>query len=110
MLSRDHKWPESTPTNDRFGVEPALSSATETNVQLTAFQDHVERLIHIAAQLFTAIERQIQAIERDLLSTLDEDLWIIGRTVFKEQLIQSSLDLDSSLQLIANHLGPAEAR
>jgi hypothetical protein len=93
-----------------LAVEPALSSVTETNVQLTVFQDDVERLIHIAAKLFTAIERQIQAIERDLLSTLDEDLWFVGRTVFNEQLIQSSLELDSSLQQIANHLGPAKTR
>jgi len=110
MHSRNPRFRENTPTSGRSAVAPALSSVTETNVQLTAFQDDVERLIHIAAQLFTAIERQIHAIERALLSTLDEDLWFVGRTVLKEQLIQSSLDLDSSLQQIANHLGPAETR
>jgi hypothetical protein len=101
---------ENTQTGGCLAIGPALSNVAEPIFHLTAFQDDVERLIHIAAKLFTAIERQIQAIERDLLSTLDEDHWFVGRTVFKEQLIRSSLELDSSLQQIANHLGPAQTR
>jgi hypothetical protein len=73
--------------------------------EYSTIQDDVERLIEIAAQLFSALERQIHGIEVDLLSTLGENLWSGERTVFKEQLIQTATNLDTSLRTVAEHLG-----
>jgi hypothetical protein len=73
--------------------------------EFTTIQDDVERLIEIAAQLFSAIERQIHDIESDLRPTSGEAIWMSERTIFKERLILSAQHLDQSLQEITKHLG-----
>jgi hypothetical protein len=65
----------------------------------------VEHLIHIAGQLFSAIERQIHAIEIELTTTQIDERSLKSATVFKEHLIRSATNLNSSLQEIAHHLG-----
>jgi hypothetical protein len=73
--------------------------------EFLTIQGDVERLIGIAAQLFGAIEREIRDLEAALSSTASDRPWATERTLFKEQLIQSSLHLDSSLRQIARDLG-----
>jgi hypothetical protein len=70
-----------------------------------SIREDVERLIHIAGQLFSAIERQIHAIEVDLTSTQSDVPSINGALVFKEHLIRSATNLNASLQEITHHLG-----
>jgi hypothetical protein len=72
----------------------------------SSIQDDVERLIDIAAQLFSAIERQIHRIEQDLNYSAGGRVGEKnGHVVFKEQLIRSAASLDASLQQIVEHLG-----
>lgn len=95
-------------SSDEVDAERSLSRAetlSESRFDLTTIQGDVEQLIDIAAQLFAAIEQQIHDLELDLTSTRGAVAWGHERTMFKEQLIRSSLNLDSSLQTIANHLG-----
>jgi hypothetical protein len=68
-------------------------------------REDVEHLIHIAGQLFSAIERQIHAIEVDLTSTHSDVPSMNSALVFKEHLIRSATNLNASLQEIAHHLG-----
>jgi hypothetical protein len=82
-----------------------MSPGVDICQEFTTIQDDVERLIEIAAQLFSAIERQIRDIESDLLPTSGEGIWRSERTIFKERLIQSAQHLDQSLQEITKHLG-----
>ena len=94
--------------DDSGGAEhPTVRAGAPSNSQfdLTTIQGDVERLIDIAAQLFIAIEQQIHDIELDLTSTRGAVAWGHERMIFKEQLIRSSLNLDSSLHQIASHLG-----
>jgi hypothetical protein len=72
-----------------------------------SIREDVEHLIHIAGQLFSAIERQIHAIEVDLTSTESDIPSINGAIVFKEHLIRSATNLNASLQEITHHLGVA---
>jgi hypothetical protein len=74
-----------------------------------SIREDVEHLIHIAAQLFSAIERQIHAIEVDLTSAQSDVPSINGALVFKEHLIRSATNLNASLQEITHHLGERAA-
>ena len=71
--------------------------------EVATVQDEVEHLITVAAQLFHVIEHEIRQLE-ELQSTSDARPWVQERIVFKEQLIQSSLHLDSSLHQMAHDL------
>jgi hypothetical protein len=70
-----------------------------------SIRGEVERLIHIADQLFSAIERQIHAIEIDLTRTQGDVPSMNSALVFKEHLIRSATNLNASLQEITHHLG-----
>jgi len=70
-----------------------------------SIQGDVERLIEIAAHLFSAIERQIHSIEVELMLAQSEMATLGTVTVLKERLIQSASALDTSMQEIALRLG-----
>jgi len=69
-----------------------------------SIQDDVERLIEIAAQLFSAIERQIHLMEEELVIACGEQVRTYAQTVFKERLISCAESLDTSLKEIALNL------
>jgi|SRR5580692_5993555 hypothetical protein len=69
-----------------------------------SLQDDVERLIEIAAELFSAIERQIHLMEEELVTAYGEKVRPYAQTVFKERLISCAKSLDNSLQDIAQNL------
>jgi hypothetical protein len=69
-----------------------------------SIQDDVERLIEIAAQLFSAIERQIRQIEEELVIACGEHVRSIAQIVFKERLISCAESLETSIQEIALQL------
>ncbi|HEY5265692.1 MAG TPA: hypothetical protein VIJ40_02655 [Acidimicrobiales bacterium] len=73
-------------------------------------QGDVERLINVAAQLFSLIEGQVHDLGDELVSTFNENVRMNGRGVVKEEIIQSAANLDSSLQEIRDHLGREDAR
>lgn len=110
MRLREPRKRASVEVSDEQDERRATSHNSSSTIELSTFQDDVECLIHIAAQLFSAIEAQIHVIERDLLSTLDEDLWYVGRNTFKDQLIQSARSLDTSVRQIADHLQTVDRR
>jgi hypothetical protein len=89
------------PLSTTAGPTPAVVD----NPGGASIHDDVERLIQIAMQLFSAIERQIHNIEVDLMFARSEVTTLSSVTVFKEQLIRSATNLDTSLQEIARHLG-----
>jgi hypothetical protein len=72
--------------------------------QSFTLQDDVERLIGIAGQLFSAIERQIHSIEESLAVAYEEGGGAKGLTVLKEHLIQTALSLNQSLREISARL------
>ncbi len=86
-------------------VEPSGGAGRDASGEFLTIQSDVERLIEIAAQLFGAIEHEIRDLEAALSSTSDGRPWTADRTRFKEQLIRSSLHLDSSLRQVARDLG-----
>ena len=67
-------------------------------------QDDVERLIEIAGELFSAIERQIHRIEEELTLAGGEEVRAYAQTVFKERLIRCSQSLELSIHDIAVHI------
>jgi len=67
-------------------------------------EEDVERLIEIAAQLFTAIERQIHQIEEELVIACGEHVRTFAQTIFKERLIQCSESLELSIKEIGLQL------
>jgi hypothetical protein len=69
-----------------------------------SIQDDVERLIEIAAQPFSAIERQIHLMEEELVIACGEHARTFAQTVFKERLISCAESLDTSLKEIAINL------
>jgi hypothetical protein len=79
---------------------PQRPSSTEGR----SIQDDVERLIEIAAQLFSAIERQIHHIEEELVIACGEHVRSFAQTVFKERLIHCAESLEISIQEIALQL------
>jgi hypothetical protein len=105
MLSRSDRSDGGYDEDADVGLESLASSRGDLHQEFTTIQDDVERLIHVAAQLFSAIERQIHDIESDLQPTVGEQIWQSERTIFKERLIQSAQDLEHSLQEITKHLG-----
>ena len=80
--------------------DAAAPGATDTE----RFDDEVERLLTIAAQLFSLVERQIHLIESGYAATRDTGARVNGDTVFKEILIHSAVGLDASLHEIAARL------
>ena len=73
-------------------------------------QGDVERLINVAAQLFSLIEGQVHELGDELVSTFNENVRVNGKGVVKEEIIQSAANLDSSLMEIRDHLGREDAR
>jgi hypothetical protein len=70
----------------------------------SSLQDDVERLLDVAGQLFSAIERQIHRMEEELVRDLGEDVRAHTQTVFKERLIRCAEGLDLSIREIGLHL------
>jgi hypothetical protein len=85
----------------------APSSATTVDGTI---QGDVERLIKVAAQLFSLIEGQVHELGDELVSNFNENVRVNGRGVIKEEVIQSAANLDSSLQEIRDHLGREDDR
>jgi hypothetical protein len=79
-------------------------SQDSPSTQSGSLQDDVERLIEIAAELFSAIERQIHLMEEELVTAYGEQVRPYAQTVFKERLISCAKNLDTSLQEIALNL------
>jgi hypothetical protein len=75
-----------------------------TRAQSVTLQDDVERLIGIAGQLFSAIERHIHHIEESLAIAREENDGLKGLTVLKEHFIQTAVSLNESLHEIAVRL------
>src|SRR5580698_3531637 len=95
MLSRSSESP-----NDEGG--PFLHDVSERPTSTIGnIQDDVERLIEIAAQLFSAIERQIHLMEEELVIACGEQVRPYAQTLFKERLIGCAKSLDTSLKEIA---------
>ena len=69
-----------------------------------SIEDDVERLIEIAGDLFSAIERHIHEIEEELVVACGEHVRTFAQTVFKERLIHCAEGLESSIQEIAQQL------
>jgi len=69
-----------------------------------SLQDDVERLLEIAGELFSAIERQIHRMEEELVRDLGEEVREQTQTIFKERLIRCSECLDTSIREIGLHL------
>ena len=66
--------------------------------------DDVERLIGIAGQLFSTIERQIRSVEEGLAAAEKQSDLFRSQTVLKEHLIGTALRLNESLHDIAVRL------
>jgi hypothetical protein len=69
-----------------------------------SLHDDIERLIDIAAQLFSAIEVHIHHLEEVLTSSHNDSINSSTQTVFKEQLIRTAASLNASLCEVALHL------
>jgi hypothetical protein len=82
-------------------VERRKASRRVENVSL---QEDVERLIRIAGQLYSTIERQIQGIEKGLVMAEEESDAFKSQTVLKEHLIRTALSLNESLHEVAVRL------
>ena len=67
-------------------------------------RDDVERIVDIATQLFSAIERQTQEIEEELVIACGEQVRPYAQTVFTERLNHCAEGLNDSLQKIAVNL------
>ena len=89
---------------------PASSPEEVKVVGNGTIQGDVERLINVAAQLFSLIEGQVHELGDELVSTFNENVRVSGRGVVKEEVIRSAANLDSSLQEISEHLGREDAR
>lgn len=76
----------------------------EHNENVVGLQDDVERLIEIAGELFSAIERQIHRIEEELTFAGGEGVREYASTVFKERLIRCAQSLEQSIHDIAVHI------
>jgi hypothetical protein len=98
MLSRSFELPEEEDVGYLHDVSRRPFS------EVGSIQDDVERLIAIAAQLSSAIERQIHLIEVELVIACGEKVRPHTQTVFKERLIRCAESLDASLHEIAHNL------
>jgi hypothetical protein len=98
MLSRSSESPD-----DEGDFLHEFSEGSPSTVS-RSIQDDVERLIEIALQLFSAIERQIHEMEEELLIARGEQFRPHAQTVFKERLISCARSLDASIKEIAVNL------
>jgi hypothetical protein len=69
-----------------------------------SLRDDVERIIAIATQLFSAIERQTHLIEEELVIACGEQVRPLARTVFQGRLTRCAESLDTSFQELALNL------
>jgi len=76
----------------------------QPTAEVGSLQDDVERLLEIAAQLFSAIERQIQRIAEDLVCACGEKVRAYAQSAFKERLVLCAESLDTSIHAIDLHL------
>jgi len=79
-------------------------SEIRSDTPANSLQDDVERLLEIAGELFSAIERQIHRMEEELVRDLGEEVRAQTQTVFKERLIRCAECLDTSIRDIGLHL------
>jgi hypothetical protein len=73
-------------------------------IEDASLQDDVERLIGIAGQLFSTLERQIHSVEEGLQMAEEESDVFKSQMVLKEHLIRTALGLNDSLHVIAVRL------
>ena len=92
---------ETRDEGERMLRDASLREPAEVEASL---QDDVERLLEIAGQLFSAIERQINRIEEELVFACGEQVRAYAQTVFKERLIRCAKSLDVSIHDIGLHL------
>jgi hypothetical protein len=70
----------------------------------TSLGHDVERIVQIAGQLFSAIERQTHLIEEELVITCGEQARPLAQSAFTARLQTCALRFDASLQEIALNL------
>ena len=99
MLSRSFE----SPSVEEVGYLHDVSERQPTTSS-GSLQDDVERLLDIAGQLFSAIERHIHRMEDELARACDEEVRARAQTVFKERLIRCAESLDVSIHEIGLHL------
>ena len=99
MLSRSFE----SPAVEEAGYLHDVSERQPTTAS-GSLQDDVERLLDIAGQLFSAIERHIHRMEDELARACDEEVRARAQTVFKERLIRCAESLDLSIHEIGLHL------
>ncbi len=102
MLSRSSESLNDEGTDESTGYLHKVPEPLST--ESGSMQDDIERLIEIAAQLFSAIERQIHLMEEELVIASSQQARTNAQTVFKERLISCAESLDVSLQQIAQNL------
>jgi hypothetical protein len=98
MLSRSFD----TPLDDAGYLHDTPERGHATDVE--GLQDDVERLIDIAGELFSAIERQIHRIEEELVFACGEEVRAYAQTIFKERLIRCAQSLELSIRDVAVHI------
>jgi hypothetical protein len=111
---------KSTPTQDQLDVH-SQSMSTETiaeakdnlvievSKRLTSstrgtLADDIGRIVAIAAQLFSAIERQTHMIEEELVIACGEQARPFAQSAFQDRLTTCAKGLDTSLHEIALNL------
>jgi hypothetical protein len=99
MLSTNSESPDDEDRGYLHDVSEQSPSTTDVSLQ-----DDVERLLEIAGQLFSAIERQIHRIEVEMVFVAGEQVREYAQTVFKERLINCAESLDLSIKEIGLHL------
>jgi hypothetical protein len=98
-------------SGDDVGSFGRASITHLTSTEGGSLHDDIERLIDIAAQLFSAIEVHIHHLEEVLTAPIRDDVKSSSQTVFKEQLIRTAASLNASLCEVALNLeGRAGAR
>ena len=110
MHSKDDELHEKLNLEKPSGLMSYSVPVAETTIADGTIQGDVERLIKVAAQLFSLIEGKVHELEDELVTTFNENVRVSGRGVIKEELLQSAASLDSSLQEIRDHLGREDAR
>jgi hypothetical protein len=92
------------PSKDNDEALEHVSLTHLTSAEGGNLHDDIERLIDIAAQLFSAVEAHIRHLERVLTSSHGDNVKSSTQTVFKEQLIRTAASLNASLCEVALHL------
>jgi hypothetical protein len=110
MRSKDDKLLQKPTIEQPSGLMSSSVPTSEVTIADGTIQGDVERLIKVAAQLFSLIEGKVHELEDELVTTFNENVRVSGRGVIKEEIIQSAASLDSSLQEIRDHLGREDAR